>query len=44
MRLIKIGIGSGIVAPTIGAMRSNVDRILVPARAMAANEWNDDPA
>ena len=42
MRLIKIGIG--IVDPTVGAVRSNVDRVLAPARAMAASEWNDDPA
>lgn len=33
MRLINIGIGS--VDPTAGAVRSN---------AMAASEWNDDPA
>jgi NAD+ synthase (glutamine-hydrolysing) len=35
MRLIKIGIGS--VDPTVGAVRSNVDRILAQARAMAAD-------
>ncbi len=34
MRLIKIGIGS--VDPTVGAVRSNVDRVLVQAREMAA--------
>ncbi|HKI04187.1 MAG TPA: NAD(+) synthase [Thermoanaerobaculia bacterium] len=34
MRLIKIGIGS--VDPTVGAVRSNVDAVLVQARAMAA--------
>jgi NAD+ synthase (glutamine-hydrolysing) len=35
MRLIKIGIGS--VDPTVGAVRSNVDRVLAQARAMAAD-------
>ncbi|HSF40080.1 MAG TPA: nitrilase-related carbon-nitrogen hydrolase, partial [Thermoanaerobaculia bacterium] len=34
MRLIKIGIGN--VNPTVGAVRSNVDRVLAQARAMAA--------
>src|SRR4030095_1554866 len=34
MRLIKIAIGS--VAPTVRAVRSNVDRMLGPAAAMAA--------
>jgi NAD+ synthase (glutamine-hydrolysing) len=34
VRLIKIGIGS--VDPTVGAVRSNVDRVLAAARAMAA--------
>jgi NAD+ synthase (glutamine-hydrolysing) len=34
MRLVKIAIGS--VNPTVGAVRSNVDRLLVQARAMAA--------
>jgi NAD+ synthase (glutamine-hydrolysing) len=34
MRLVKIGIGS--VDPTVGAVRSNVDRVLAQARAMAA--------
>jgi NAD+ synthase (glutamine-hydrolysing) len=34
MRLIKIGLGS--VNPTVGAVRSNVDRLLVQAREMAA--------
>jgi NAD+ synthase (glutamine-hydrolysing) len=34
MRLIKIGIGS--VDPTVGAVRSNVDRVLAQAREMAA--------
>lgn len=35
MRLIKIGIGN--VDPTVGAVRSNVDRMLAQARAMAAD-------
>ncbi len=35
MRLVKIAIGS--VNPTVGALRSNVDRMLVQARAMAAD-------
>src|SRR5688572_27753047 len=35
MRLIKIGIGS--VDPTVGAVRSNVDRMLAQAREMAAD-------
>ncbi|HEV8583318.1 MAG TPA: NAD(+) synthase [Thermoanaerobaculia bacterium] len=35
MRLIKIAIGS--VDPTVGAVRSNVDRMLAQARAMAAD-------
>lgn len=34
MRLVKIGIGS--VDPTVGAVRSNVDRVLAQARDMAA--------
>ncbi|HEX6899559.1 MAG TPA: NAD(+) synthase [Thermoanaerobaculia bacterium] len=34
MRLVKIGIGN--VNPTVGAVRSNVDRVLAQARAMAA--------
>jgi len=34
MRLIKIGIGSA--DPTVGAVRSNVDRLLAQARAMVA--------
>src|SRR5579872_5489429 len=34
MRLIKIGLGS--VNPTVGAVRSNVDRLLAQAREMAA--------
>ncbi|HEV2855293.1 MAG TPA: NAD(+) synthase [Thermoanaerobaculia bacterium] len=34
MRLIKIGIGSA--DPTVGAVRSNVDRVLAQAREMAA--------
>lgn len=35
MRLIKIGIGN--VNPTVGAVRSNVDKVLAQARAMAAS-------
>lgn len=35
MRLIKIGVGS--VNPTVGAVRSNVDRVIVQAREMAAD-------
>jgi NAD+ synthase (glutamine-hydrolysing) len=35
MRLIKIGIGN--VDPTVGAVRSNVERMLAQARAMAAD-------
>ena len=35
MRLVKIGIGS--VDPTVGAVRSNVDRVLAQAREMAAD-------
>ncbi|HEX4962015.1 MAG TPA: NAD(+) synthase [Thermoanaerobaculia bacterium] len=35
MRLIKIGIGN--VNPAVGAVRSNVDRVLAQARAMAAD-------
>jgi len=35
MRLIKIAVGS--VDPTVGAVRSNVDRLLAQARAMAAD-------
>jgi NAD+ synthase (glutamine-hydrolysing) len=35
MRLIKIGIGN--VNPTVGAVRSNMDRVLGQARAMAAS-------
>jgi NAD+ synthase (glutamine-hydrolysing) len=35
MRLIKIALGS--VNPTVGAVRSNVDRLLEQARAMAAD-------
>jgi NAD+ synthase (glutamine-hydrolysing) len=34
MRLIKIGLGN--VNPTVGAVRSNVDRVLAQAREMAA--------
>ncbi len=34
MRLIKIGLGN--VNPTVGAVRSNVDRLLAQAREMAA--------
>ncbi len=34
MRLIRIGLGN--VNPTVGAVRSNVDRLLVQARGMAA--------
>ncbi len=36
MRLIKIGIGT--VSSTVGAVRSNTDRVLAGARAMAAEE------
>lgn len=35
MRLIKIGVGS--VNPTVGAVRSNMDRVLAQAREMAAD-------
>lgn len=35
MRLIKIGIGN--VNPTVGAVRSNVDKVLAQARAMASS-------
>src|SRR5438270_13437746 len=34
MRLIKIGLGN--VNPTVGEVRSNVERLLAQARAMAA--------
>src|SRR4051812_50182590 len=35
MRLIKIALGN--VNPTVGAVRSNVDRVLAQAREMAAD-------